>query len=652
MTESRHTVQSEPQQVHLDDEIDLRQYIEALIQWRREILLIAFGFALLAGLAVLGLRLSPPQYEASASVAIVRVQSDVTFDQKFTTTSDAQTTASNASARRSALIGLVKSDAIAQKVIDQLGDYLTITERDASQLVANVTVDSSGASGGKSGDSDLIQIIIRSDNPDKAAKIATIWAQIFVKEANSTFGQTPDDLVASVIGMQANAQHEYETKQSTLVKFLTESRVDELSRQIARKEQIIKELQTGEQDALQSLLAQVNSGRGTISRSYLQAQAESEIAGFEARKKGQQELLRAYIGAQYQAQIDVFQQQYQRNLQLLTTYNNATVRLQKTLGSAQVLKTQIESGSDIIDGGTIANLQLLKLQTFTDLLERSTPPVNQAQAEPLTQGEAIGGQEDSPPSVSTTIAQPIQVDIQMNETPLQLQITTGETMSKSAATVEVNSLIFAVKTRLSELNAQISQLGKEMVAGNHYDYLMSANGTDPALLQAIQTQEDVLKSLTTNRSISKVQADSSITTAVSLPFLNFAELEQIATQYKDNDKLLPTAISGLEAEIRQLKSDLEFEQAKQRELSQDRDLAWSTFTTVNNKVAELTVSKAAASSEVRFAAEAVPPIEPIKGPNLLIATAAGGMAGLLLAVFYALVASSMGQAPFLGRSSM
>lgn len=88
-----------------------------------------------------------------------------------------------------------------EKVINELGEELSVEERDVSLLVGNVTVNSSGSVVGKTGDSNLIQIVIQSDSPEKAAKIATMWAEIFVKDANSTFGQTPDNLVASVVGM-------------------------------------------------------------------------------------------------------------------------------------------------------------------------------------------------------------------------------------------------------------------------------------------------------------------------------------------------------------------------------------------------------------------------------------------------------------------
>src|SRR5262245_10199047 len=97
------------------DEIDLRQSLEVLIAWRREILLITFGVAFLAGLVIVASRwLLPPIYEASADVAIVRTVSDVSFDERFVTTSDkVGEDTSSTTARRNALLGLVSSGGIA-----------------------------------------------------------------------------------------------------------------------------------------------------------------------------------------------------------------------------------------------------------------------------------------------------------------------------------------------------------------------------------------------------------------------------------------------------------------------------------------------------------------------------------------------------------
>ena len=131
--------------------------------------------------------------------------------------------------------------------------------------------------------------------------------------------------------------------------------------------------------------------------------------------------------------------------------------------------------------------------------------------------------------------------------------------------------------------------------------------------------------------------------------LSLPELQDASSLYGTNDVSLSGATEQIENEIRELKSQLETEQAKQKELNQQRDLAWSTFTTISNKVAELRLSRAAAGSEVRFAAAAVAPQDPVDGPSLVLAVAAGGILGLFLATVYAFLANYLGQRPFLSK---
>jgi uncharacterized protein involved in exopolysaccharide biosynthesis len=105
---------TQPAQPWVDeDEIDLRQYIDVLIRWWREIVVITLGVAALAAIAILLLRwILPSAFEASADVAIVRTVSEVQLDERFKTTSDAATAdTAGINARRSALLGLVATGA-------------------------------------------------------------------------------------------------------------------------------------------------------------------------------------------------------------------------------------------------------------------------------------------------------------------------------------------------------------------------------------------------------------------------------------------------------------------------------------------------------------------------------------------------------------
>ena len=75
-----------PERWTAEDEIDLRQYLDVLIRWWREIVLITLSAMVLAAVGILLSRLIlPAQYEASANVAIVRTVSDVNFDERFRT---------------------------------------------------------------------------------------------------------------------------------------------------------------------------------------------------------------------------------------------------------------------------------------------------------------------------------------------------------------------------------------------------------------------------------------------------------------------------------------------------------------------------------------------------------------------------------------
>jgi uncharacterized protein involved in exopolysaccharide biosynthesis len=109
-------------------------------------------------------------------------------------------------------------------------------------------------------------------------------------------------------------------------------------------------------------------------------------------------------------------------------------------------------------------------------------------------------------------------------------------------------------------------------------------------------------------------------------------------------------MAAMQAELRTLKVQLEVETARQLQLTQQRDLAWETFKTLSNKVAELNLTRAASNSEVRFAANAVPPVEPMEEFNILLAVALSGFVGLAVAVFIAFLANYMNQPPFLTQN--
>ncbi|MEZ4733808.1 MAG: Wzz/FepE/Etk N-terminal domain-containing protein [Caldilineaceae bacterium] len=213
-----------------EDEIDLRQYLDVLIRWWREILLITLTAVVLTAVGILLMRLIlPPDYEASADVAIVRTVSDVNFDERFRTNPEelgADTV--SLSARRSALLGLVATGAIAQEVVIQLGDILSEEEQNPANLLEMVEAELASA-GGAGSDSDLIRITVTADEPAKAAAIANAWARIYVREVNTIYGQVPNEVLDSIQTELAAAQEQYLTSQANLEAFVANNRIDELT---------------------------------------------------------------------------------------------------------------------------------------------------------------------------------------------------------------------------------------------------------------------------------------------------------------------------------------------------------------------------------------------------------------------------------------
>ena len=74
----------------------------------------------------------------------------------------------------------------------------------------------------------------------------------------------------------------------------------------------------------------------------------------------------------------------------------------------------------------------------------------------------------------------------------------------------------------------------------------------------------------------------------------------------------------------------------------NRDLALKSRNTLKNKTAELQPASTAPTSEVRFAAPAVPPLRPEERQSLV---------GLPAGVFVALAGDYMGKAPLLRRAA-
>ncbi len=205
----------------MEEEIDLRQYVEVLLKYKFWIV----GLAVLAAaVAFVVSSRRPPAYEAEASLAMLRVRSEMTLEPKFRTLSDEDVAPKvDIKSLRDTLSALVKSSAVSAAVSEQMGE----------RLQARVTVGNSG---------NLITIRVRHQDPQLAADIANAWAQQAEIYVNSIYGQPPQPVQELQTQFQ-NVQDKYKVAQGDLEIFVAQSQVPELKREVKHHQDLITSFQ-------------------------------------------------------------------------------------------------------------------------------------------------------------------------------------------------------------------------------------------------------------------------------------------------------------------------------------------------------------------------------------------------------------------------
>lgn len=198
----------------LDDTIDLRPYLLALVKAWPIVLGVAFVAALAAGVWTLT---RPPVYEASVDVAIVEYRTTFSLEPSIETVQDTV-------AQREALVGLVINATIAEEVLAEIGDTLPMKYQDMAELMDMVVAD--GAEG------DLVTITARATDPDVAARVATAWAETYEMHINDLYEGLAPGMLEALVAQTEIAQTEYETAQNALVEFTRETDISTLERQV------------------------------------------------------------------------------------------------------------------------------------------------------------------------------------------------------------------------------------------------------------------------------------------------------------------------------------------------------------------------------------------------------------------------------------
>jgi len=217
----------------MEDEINLRPYIQALLRYWYWIL----GFAAAAAVvAFVVTSLLPKEYEARATLLLQRVRYEVAFVSSLKTEED-QSLVNRAGLeqRLEGYVVLAENPSVGAAILRQSRDQLPAEVQNLQDLRDRIEVESQG---------DLVIIKARGRTPRAAAEIANAWAQQAEKDINAIYVQTlPQAQVAELEVQLQKADANYKVAQSALEDFLAESRLFALEQEIVYRTQLVDSYQ-------------------------------------------------------------------------------------------------------------------------------------------------------------------------------------------------------------------------------------------------------------------------------------------------------------------------------------------------------------------------------------------------------------------------
>jgi succinoglycan biosynthesis transport protein ExoP len=264
---SEQSVLLQPKQTELvEDEIDLRRYVDVLRRRWKWIVGLTIAAALLAGIVSL---LTPPTFEATA-VAIMSNNPSNTGTSTTVFSSQVQFT-------------LMTSPDVSSRVIQTLGDKLPAVQRNPAVLARRVQVKTDAT------DKSLFQVTVQAAQPQSAADIANAWADAGVavlnQQANDALGQS----IAPLEQAKTKAQSDLQIAEENLKNVERDSQIDPLTEEISRTQQALttqiiqREIVRASRAQAQTLMQQVQQGQVTLTPELLlnlQTVASSSDASF------------------------------------------------------------------------------------------------------------------------------------------------------------------------------------------------------------------------------------------------------------------------------------------------------------------------------------------------------------------------------------
>jgi uncharacterized protein involved in exopolysaccharide biosynthesis len=558
----------------MEEEIDLRQYIDVLLKWWW---LIALAALLAGGSAFLVSSTMSPTYEATAGVVMLRSRAELSLGSGFESISDESFLAASAGGnalvdlnkrRLRSLAGMVTNGAIAWQVAEELRDVLDEEEQDPSVLLENVD-------GAVLEDSDTIQIIVSHGDPNKAAAIANAWASAFEDYANAIYGEAALAPFADIHAQVEEAKAEYDQAQETLVAFLSEEdRIGELQRQVEEEEAIIASLRTGRQTAISTTV-------------------DSQVTV-------QQRLFNASVAAEVDANLRVFELQRDALQHRFERANLRKQYLQDLLDEARLMREQLVRGGDASAPTSGLALLAFKSRVF------SVPRVSAADMLLIDEEGTVASDDTDIPAFNPS-------DTLLPFGRLELQLPSADSLSSAISAADqisdLDSLIGAMEQEIAALEVSIQEQTEALAQGESYQFLESLS---PEYLDVAESQ-------------------------AGLALSRMKDWEGVLSYSSVLNESLSQEIERLEGHVRALQAEITRLSGLKNDLQQDRDLAWQAYNNLLSKEQELQIATASEGTEVRFASQALPPrgpVSPKKWQNTAIGLALGLVLGVLGAFLF------------------
>jgi succinoglycan biosynthesis transport protein ExoP len=370
----------------MEDEIDLREYLEVLIRRWKWIVALAVIAALTA--AVISFFVLQPTYEAGALVLITRPRYQLRFDPRLETLSDIETASK-------AYPSLAMSDDLLQKVLDNLNPPLPENERTLQSLKGKVNA-STGA------DPSLLQLKAVNGDPERAAQVANTWAEQYVGYVNELYGRRSEDVV--FFGEQLDAARAaLEAAEENLVDFEARNQQSILQARLGAKQTALKDY----------LNAQYNLALVIEDAKVLRRQLEAQPASAPAS-----------LGNDLAALV--------LEIQGLSRDAELPLQLQVTGGGSLSNKTVQEQAELLGDLITALEGRATEIEAQVETLSTEILPLQEAHQQALAEKERLTRERDVARSTYSTLANKVE------EARIAAQDETGEVRLASQASVPVH----------------------------------------------------------------------------------------------------------------------------------------------------------------------------------------------------------------------